>query len=261
MKYTRHYVEQKGKFGAGIIGQTNEWYRAKILNEIDIYCRKDDDSVTPCLINDGFWEAWITAWFLNEIEKPGTVFFDVGANTGYYSFLAHSRGALVRAFEPNPKYTKMMRASKELNGIGESLRISECALSDEDGAATLNIPKTLHGSASLGEIPGYEVDQIEITTRRLDTYVAGAGKHLIKVDAEGAEEKILMGGQRFLRNAIPHPTIMLEYSPGKYSHKFVGHLFDTYQMAWINHAGGEEAIDRAWVEALTDWAMLVLRKR
>ena len=49
--------------------------------------------------------------FAREI-KPGEVFFDIGANTGFYTLLAAKRtgtGGIVHAFEPNPRNLAPLR--------------------------------------------------------------------------------------------------------------------------------------------------------
>lgn len=257
MKYTRQYVESLGRLGAGILTQTDEWYLVRVLNSVPIYCHKEDHSVTPSLLNYGFWESWITTWFLNNVGH-GTVFVDVGANTGYYAFLAERHGAKVMAFEPNPKYAKMIRATIGYNH--SSLRFHEAALSDEDGTAVLNIPKQLHGSASFNDIPGYEVDQIEVQTKRLDSLVSRPiGKWVFKLDVEGAEEKVLTGMQTVL-SELKNPIIMMEYTPNAYSPDFLNNLFDN-SVAWINYAGEEEPVSKEWIRAQTDWVMLTIRKK
>lgn len=255
---TRDDVEQLSRLNSGIKDTVGNYHWVNVLDGIEMYVLDSDKSVTPHLVFDGFWESWITTWVLNNV-KQGDVFWDIGANTGYYSLLAYELGALVQAFEPNPVYFKMLNATKERRGIKGSFRISETALSNYTGEATLHIPTELHGSASLSEIiPGYETTEVEVSVRPLDDYTVGAGRQILKIDAEGEEERILQGARKFL-DSTPHRMVLLEYTPGAYSRNFVDELFEKWSVSWIDHSGGEAPVTPEWIRAQRDWVMLVLR--
>lgn|SRR6478735_2480443 len=272
MIYDRQYVERRSMVGAGIVDQTDEWYMARILGNIPIYCRKDDKSVTTCLINEGFWEAWITAWVLNNVGEE-TFFIDIGANTGYYSIIASRQGARVMAFEPNPKYHNMIRASRDIGwdqSRGDWLapnhfNVYPYALSSQVGEVKLTIPNDLQGSATIRmnaiDDTIYPSSVITVPATTLDRCLAGIPKQntVIKMDAEGAEEFIWDGMSETL--VRQKPTVLLEYTPGAYTEKFLDKLENYSDLAWINHAGNEEPVSREWILAQSDWVMLVLRNR
>lgn len=259
MKYTRHYVESKGRLYAGNYGEHGEWTEVNALG-VPMYARTDDFSVTPCLINDGFWESWITAWFLNNLGSD--TFVDIGANTGYYSILAANKGLTVEAYEPNPKYVEMMNASQTLVEDGD-FRVYECAVSNRSGTAILSIPERLQGSATIRDVDlsAYNSSPLEVRTVTLDTHFANAHKRdmLIKVDAEGAEELVWDGAQH--TNERHSPVWMIEYTPGAYSDEFLDKLESYGDLMWINHSGEEEPIDKGYILSRTDWLMLVIRPR
>lgn len=259
----RSQIEEFSRRNAGVLEEYNDWKLVRVLGDFDMYVSSNDQSITPHLIADGFWESWITTWMFLNI-RPGVVFWDVGANTGYYSFLAYVHGAMVSAFEPNPDYFDMMTATVVRNKWTKSMiRISPKALSDVNGHATLYVPANLHGSASFTPMDkkwGYH--EIEVETTRFDHYVRGwgAGKQIMKIDAEGAEEKIFNGmGNRLVE--VGKPIILMEYTPNAYSDKFLSALEDYAQLAWINYDGMEQLVTREWIESQTDWVMLVLRPR
>lgn len=255
----RAVLEFVSKGSAGIIDETDDWYWVRVLNKFEMYVHKNDKSVTPCLVNDGFWESWITDYIIRQCT-PGTVFFDVGANTGYYSMLAYFSGAMVWSFEPNPEYFNMLEATLERNGINTGMfRRTMKAISDKRGKETLYIPKELHGSASFTKLDAkWETHEIEVETIPLD-FLNGAGKYIIKIDAEGAEEKIWDGMLESLRSRPAHTQVLLEYTPGAYSDEFIDKLEDYAPLRWINYDGEAERVDRDWLEAQTDWVMLVMQ--
>lgn len=256
----RRTLEMFSRQSAGIIDETEDWYWVRVLNAFEMYVRKDDQSVTPCLVNDGFWESWITQYIRDRIT-PGTVFFDVGANTGYYSLLANYFGAMVAAYEPNPDYYEMLNATIERQNVNRMpIRLSNYALSDKKGTETLYIPKNLHGSASFTDMDAkWETHSIEVNTTTLG--LKGCGHYLIKIDAEGAEEKIWDGMSDDLWSRIGPTEVLLEYTPGAYSPEFLDKLEAYSAIHWINGDGQATPVDREWIESQTDWVMLTVGTR
>lgn len=260
MIHTRATVEMKGRLYPGY-EVVDEYYKTKVLGRFDMYVNPNDKSVTPHLINDGFWEAWITTWMMNNVDDQ-TTFYDIGANTGYYSLLALSLGSVASIFEPNPEYAKMIKKSLNLQSCNSAV-IHNIALSDSLGQAYLNIPKELHGSASLHDIPGYETNQIVVPMMRLDGIHNGGGvsKHIVKIDAEGHEEYIWRGMKGFLKPSERKKTVLLEYTPNMYTKDFLPSLREWGSIGWINYSGNEESVTDEWIKLLTDWQMLVIREK
>lgn len=254
--YLRPQVEAMGRAGANTY---SEAYWAKVLNKFSMMVDPHDTSVAPHLINDGFWESWITTWLMNRIDA-NTCFLDVGAHMGYYSFLASSMGATVFAFEPNPAHFKLMNSTIARTHT-KTVFVQPFALSNYNGVANLHVPTQLTGSASLSSIDGYETEKIPVTVTRLDELSLPVDRFeqtIVKIDAEGEEERILEGAREFLDKA-PHCTVLLEYTPHAYSDEFVDRLFSNYVVNWINHDGLSMACTPGWVRAQTDWVMLVLQ--
>lgn len=256
----RQVLENAARLGAGILDETEDWYWVRVLNSFEMYVHKNDESVTPWLVKDGFWESWITQYIADRIGA-GTVFFDVGANTGYYSFLANYMGAMVASYEPNPEYYKMIQATIERQNTNRMpIRVSNTAISDKKGTETLYVPKSLHGSASFTDMDAkWESTPIEVRTETLG--VNGCGAYLIKIDAEGAEEKIWDGFIGDLKKRVGPAEVLLEYTPNAYSDEFLDKLESYAPLHWINHDGHSEPVTREWVEAQTDWVMLSLNER
>jgi FkbM family methyltransferase len=254
----RHVLEFKSRGAAGILDETEDWYWVRVLDAFEMYVHKQDKSVTPCLVQDGFWESWITQYVIDRIG-PGTVFFDVGANTGYYALLANYYGAMVSAYEPNPAYHNMLQATIARQNVSRMpIRLSQTAISDKVGTETLYIPKELHGSASFTELDAkWETTPVEVKTDYLR--VNGCGHYLIKIDAEGAEEKIWDGFVDDLKKRVGPSEVLLEYTPNAYSDSFIDKLESYAPLHWINHDAQRVPVSREWLLSQNDWVMLTLR--
>jgi len=162
--------------------------------------------------------------YLQQILTKNDVFFDIGANLGYFSSLATACGASVHAFEPNGKLLPYLRE----NAGAEAVIISS-AISDRVGTAeffdTSETGKS--GTSSLLRPKGSSLSlSIPVTT--LDVYCERAEvPTVIKIDVEGAEERVLAGARAML---IAHrPIILMEVLKGERdaaSQRAIGYLTD-----------------------------------
>lgn len=161
-------------------------------------------------------DSTAAAWelrFVHQIERPfyeelldeidaDTVFYDIGANMGFYSVLAGSRGARVIAFEPHPQARDLLMRNLELNDVLDC-HTYQVGLSDEPGEAGLTDPYTF-GTAQLD----FDGEGVEIET--MDTLVERDGvamPDVVKIDVEGHEHAVLKGMEQLL--AID-PVLFLE---------------------------------------------------
>jgi FkbM family methyltransferase len=141
---------------------------------------------------------------------------DVGAYIGYYSILARNIvGELgkVISFEPNPMSFKMLRKNIEINGYKNCIA-ENIALWDEEGFLKLFIGKCIDGSCSL--FLAEEVDKkryVMVKTMTFDKYseINDISPDLIKIDAEGAEYKILKGMEKVMD--ANRPKLVIEVHP------------------------------------------------
>ena len=132
------------------------------------------------------------------------IFFDIGANTGYFSCLALSCGvAAVAAFEPDPDTCVVMDGQRQLNGWPETaLSIVPMGLSDESGRQHL-IRGSDSGESGFGDWPHREpVGKIEVEVITLDEYCRQVGHFptVMKIDVEGWEYQVLRGAKATLQN-------------------------------------------------------------
>lgn len=158
----------------------------------------------------------------------GGVFYDIGANLGFFSLLAAHLAGLqegrVYAFEPAPDNADAIRVNAALNRIG-NLDVRRVAVSDRSGRGLLQVVDDQSWSklVEYGEHPFTE-RVIDVELVAIDDLLA-AGElpppTVVKIDVEGAELAVLAG----MRETIEHhrPAIICE-------------LHDT-------HAGFLEAMD------------------
>lgn len=248
--------------GVQFISENDDWFLVYALGNVPMYLRKDDESVTPSIKNLGYWESWISAWAVNEIVKQDTFFIDIGANAGYYGFLAGKFGAEVVMFECNPNYVKMLDASINLQAEVDKFSLIPKAASDTVGEAVLTVPSALQGSATIRDVnlDSYNPYSFTVETTTLDLHIPKTKrKVLVKVDAEGAEEMIWHGSEKLREQHAP--VFMIEYTPGAYTETFLSKLRDYGDINWINHEGIEIPIDDNTILSQTDWIMLVIRPR
>ena len=100
------------------------------------------------------FEPETTALFARIVGTTG-VFFDIGANWGWYTVVEASRpgfSGTVHAFEPNPPSFADLVGIVSQAGLDAHVQCHNIALGDHDGDATMRIPDGVHsGLATLDE--------------------------------------------------------------------------------------------------------------
>jgi FkbM family methyltransferase len=175
-------------------------------------------------------EMWHPSWwsFQDEIEtrelwwhiKPGDVVADVGADFGSYTLSALAQGASrVFAWSPpfkhptNPVEAHTLASSANLNGWLDRLSLSAGGLWSEPGyLAAFDGPRKAKFFASKGEAAACIAGQPgNCATFHVSTLDSMRLEKLdwLKVDTEGCELEILVGGRETIRRCTP--DILLEH--------------------------------------------------
>lgn len=135
---------------------------------------------------------------------------DVGANKGVYSYAMLSCSSQVIAFEPNPKSRRVLESWAR-----GKVTIYPGAAGDEDGTATLRIPRSVKGYsnqlATLSDVPveGKECLEEVVPVHKLDTLdLPPVG--FIKIDVEGHESAVLAGAAQLIQRDRPALLIEIE---------------------------------------------------
>jgi FkbM family methyltransferase len=135
---------------------------------------------------------------LTSLLRTGQVFFDVGANVGYYSLLAskilHGSGRVI-AFEPSPRNLAFLYRHVRLNKA-KNVTILPLACADAL-SAQLFFGGENNAMGRLGEIEGEPSRAAEtlIATISIDraAELLKLRPDVIKIDVEGAERQVLEG--------------------------------------------------------------------
>jgi FkbM family methyltransferase len=139
---------------------------------------------------------------LVDMLSPGDVFYDLGANVGFFTLLAARlvgpHGAIV-AFEPDPRNAETLRANMARNGFSH-VTVVEQGVSDRSDTLRFNVAdSTMSRLAEEGE------DGIDVPVTSLDAYLAEVARAptLVKMDIEGAEVAALRGAARMIADHAP----------------------------------------------------------
>lgn len=162
------------------------------------------------------YEPEIKAVF-HAFVRDGCVVLDVGAHVGYFSVLAGGlvgEKGRVHAFEPDPDcFAKLGANTKRYFQITRW----NMAVADRVGFVQLHRSplSTESGWGSILEAPGEERTRVEVRSTTLDAWLETQPTErvdFVKVDAEGAEYRILAGSQRLFD--IRKPIIVFEVNEG-----------------------------------------------
>jgi FkbM family methyltransferase len=151
---------------------------------------------------------------LASLLRPGDIFYDVGANLGFFSVLA---GRLVGptgrvySFEPVPRNVASVRENARLNRM-EQIEVFPIAVSDRTGVSDLLLSHHVGGAAlpEAGPPPDHSETAL-VATARLDDLLRDAKVRppaVVKIDVEGAELQVLEGLRSIL--ATQRPVVLLE---------------------------------------------------
>lgn len=235
----RQQIEALSREFANVIYMGDHLLLCKVLARYKLFIDSRDLSLTPHLSMDGFWESWITRFFM-KIIKPGFVCIDAGANFGYYSLLfselAGREGKTI-AIEANSELCRLLRNTSAVNEFG--FHVVHKAVADTEKEMILSVPGNFWGGGHLiKEINTASNEaQEKVTANSLDhivEYLQLPRVDLVKIDCEGQEPVVLKGMTKILEQN-PHVKIAMEYSPSIYEDKdsFTDFLFSKFTIGEI----------------------------
>lgn len=180
----------------------------------------------------GTFEPDETAFLLEELPRSD-VFVDIGANIGYFTCLARSRGVHTIGVEPHDANLQIAFRNLRSNEWTDGVEIFPVALADAPGALRLYGVST---GASL--VPGWagasELNARTVAVSTLDILLADrfAGKQLlIKIDVEGAELQVLEGATKTLARS-PRPRWLVEVCLTENQKGVNSHFLAVFERFW-----------------------------
>jgi len=149
---------------------------------------------------------------------------DVGANVGTVCIMLARRGAFARAMavEPAPNTFRHLVKNVARNGLGDSIRCVNAALSATSGTAELELSTNSgdHRVRVAGPLAAEQYHEhtrplIRVPLRRLDDLldehgIARADIGLLWMDVQGHEQHVLEGAPKLLAGGVP---IVVEFWP------------------------------------------------
>jgi FkbM family methyltransferase len=202
-----------------------------------------DNSVTPELMQQGWWEPWIDGVVQKSVGR-GDIAVNVGANLGYHVLrIAHfteSPGRIF-AFEPNPRIAKRLARTIQWGGLIKTAMLFPCAVADTVGEVDLIYTREMSGhgglfpscdnvwrptevhaalagdvSQAVRSLQSPATTTIRVPSTTLDETVGRMVDHIhfLMIDTEQSEPLVL-GGARELIARSTDLTIIMEWTNGE----------------------------------------------
>ncbi len=156
---------------------------------------------------------------MSKILRPGDVFFDVGANVGYYALQAArlvGDAGEVHAFEPIPANAERIQTAVQRNGL-RNVYLNQVAVGDAPGTLELYLGGEGAENSGWASVVPSERRPIAYNVPKLslDQYVTERGiksVRFIKLDVEGAEPDVIAGMEALLERDDA-PDLLCEVNP------------------------------------------------
>ncbi|MBY0316021.1 MAG: FkbM family methyltransferase [Bdellovibrionales bacterium] len=190
---------------------------------------------------------------LKKLISKAKVFCDIGANFGYFSFLAQQLEpqAQIYSFEPLPKNIENFKKNLKLNAFSK-IELVEACLSDQIGETEFLLPPA--GESGWGRMAHRDLfsgEKIKRSVITLDSFFLQRKINqcdLIKIDVEGYEFKVLQGARNVIAKFKPQICIELNepclIDTGTSGEEIFKHLKSLgYRMHSISSSGELNAVD------------------
>lgn len=158
-----------------------------------------------------FWMFYET-WSKKDYDIPGFTLahgmtvVDVGANQGFFTLYAASKGATVYAFEPCADNFDVLKWNVTRNGLEDRVKLFNVAVTSKKGEVSLFVGRDASGnvlsetvSTCNPDTEGKSSDANLVSSVTLDSLLSDLNISrcdLLKVDCEGAEYEILRSTSR-----------------------------------------------------------------
>jgi FkbM family methyltransferase len=174
--------ERTGYAAVPLVVSTKDGFKMHLMHK--------DNSVSKAVRETGIWEPPVRDAVLKYLE-PDWTFLDLGANIGYFSLLAASRGNHVIAVEPNPEALKYFKQSIAENHFEELIDLREVAVSSSTQKLTLVTQGLRNQGEAYLTLPNPQAGEL-VQATTLDQLLGANTPEFIKMDIEGEEWNVIM---------------------------------------------------------------------
>ena len=189
----------------------------------------DKASKVSCFCNVGSYHMFGESWYSHVYDVPGVpirpndIVLDIGANQGFFTCYAASKGAIVYAFEPVPALYERLIHNVSKNGFTQQVTVIPRAVSDYSGTAEMMVSDSYGGGQStinpefakqFDLLKGQHITVECMTLPQILTEYDIPNVRLCKIDIEGAELRLLSTLKSQHLERIQ--GFAMEYHPGAY---------------------------------------------
>lgn len=168
-------------------------------------------SIVESIKNGKTYEPEITKVLYLELSRSKEMtMLDIGANIGLISLnvLSLFPETKIFAFEPGPHQASFFRKTIQQNNLQQSIELHEIALSNKSHHTpfAVHASKDASGDGFFDTGRAGSTRQILLKTTTLDEWWYGKKKppvNVVKIDTEGAELLVLMGGNDLVKDCRP----------------------------------------------------------
>jgi len=168
-----------------------------------------DDWSAEWVLQESHSESMVTRIFrrlASDCTNRDNLIVDVGANSGYYSFLSAALGCQVVAFEPQPACHTRIRAAIEFNLLHKAIRLVPHPVGLPQHTLVAVKPHGCHGDYQLRHGTAFrykresDAHAVRFTTVQHSLTKSERSKRitLVKIDTEGAEGAVLLSLMKHL---------------------------------------------------------------
>ena len=193
-------------------------YVCNVLGSI-MHLHKDDTGISLDLARNGIREAIPSLVLLREI-KPDMVYYDLGANIGYYALLAAviiSKGkGKVIAIEPEPNNFRILQLNIQANNYDSYVKAHQCAISNRTGTANM-VVTSKSNAHYLTNNSSSNHNTIEVPCFSLPDFIEQQEDKAIdflRMDIEGSEYLILPTIYKLMETGIN--AMFIEFHPDQH---------------------------------------------
>jgi len=236
--YIRYFLARMGALGSADATITTFWGERMTVP------LSDGDATGPFFFGILAGPEYKLIRYLIRELPSDAVFYDVGANHGFYTLLARQLAPVgeVHAFEPLPNtFSYLSRNAKS----GEHVFLNDAAVAERAGEATMfDMTSAGHsGGSTIENAVGERMTQATrslVKTITIDEYAKNhTPPTIMKLDVEGGEYRVLEGARRTIEKHSP--IIAMEVWGGTKGEKFsIGALEKLVELGYSGYLIAED---------------------